>query len=232
MQAIILAGGLGTRLKIVVADKPKVLSPVAGNPFLFYIIEYLKNQGITQYIFALGYLSEQVITYLKENYPSLQYQYTIEDTPLGTGGALKKAFQLATEKNVLVVNADTYFDVNIPLMFQEHIQNNAHCTIALKQMENFDRYGSVDIDEQNNIVSFKEKTFVKQGYINGGYLIFDKDYFLLKTKHLPPVFSYEKDFLEKELYQMKVKGFIAKGYFIDIGIPADFALAQQVFAKK
>ena len=230
MQAIILAGGLGTRLKSVVADKPKVLSPVAGKPFLYYIIEYLQKQGVDKYIFALGYLSEQVIVFLKENYLHLEYQYTIEETPLGTGGGIKKAIQLATEENVLIVNADTFFEMNIQQLFSFHIASKAHCTVSLKLMKNFDRYGSVELEnETQNIISFKEKTFMQEGYINAGYLILNKNCFLLTTKNLPHIFSFEKDFLEKNVDAMLIKGFPYDGYFIDIGIPEDFNIAQEVF---
>lgn len=231
MQAIILAGGLGTRLKSVVADKPKVLSPVAGKPFLHYVIQYLLKQGITQFIFSLGYLSNQVIDFLKEKYPQLSFQYTIETTPLGTGGGIKKAIQLATDEDVLIVNADTFFEVDIQKMMQVHKAANAHCTVSLKAMNNFDRYGTVELNEQQSIVLFKEKKFTESGLINGGYLIFNKSYFLETTATLPDVFGYEKDFLEPNLQKMVVKGFISDGYFIDIGIPEDYALAQEVFAN-
>jgi D-glycero-alpha-D-manno-heptose 1-phosphate guanylyltransferase len=232
MQAIILAGGFGTRLKSVVADKPKVLSPVAGKPFLHFIINFLQQQGITQYIFALGYLHEQVLEYLQENHPHLNHQYTIEEKPLGTGGGIKLAMQKATEENVIIVNADTFFEINLQQMMHFHTTFNAHCTIGVKKMENFDRYGTVEIDNQNNIIAFKEKTPTQIGFINAGYLIFNKSFFLEKTAHLPPVFSYEKDFLEKVLTNATLKAFESNGYFIDIGIPQDYALAQQVFQEK
>ncbi|HMZ45685.1 MAG TPA: nucleotidyltransferase family protein [Chitinophagaceae bacterium] len=230
MQAIILAGGLGTRLKSVVANKPKVLSPVAGKPFLHYIITYLQNQGVEKYIFALGYLSEQVIDFLKDEYPSLNYEYTIEDTPLGTGGGIRKAIQLITEENVLIVNADTFFEVDIKALHSFHLSTNAHCTISLKQMYNFERYGCVELDNNSNtILSFKEKTFTTKGYINAGYLVINKNYFLSATNNLPQIFSFEKDFLEKNLAKMLIKGLAFDGYFIDIGIPEDFVLAQEKF---
>lgn len=232
MQAIILAGGLGTRLKSVVADKPKVLSPVAGKPFLHYLIQYLKKQGITDFVFSLGYLSNQVLDYLKEHHPNLQYQYYIEEIPLGTGGGIKKAIELATEENVLIVNADTYFDVPLKKMYAEHIANKADCTISLKEMTEFDRYGTVQMDSNQTITSFIEKSYQAKGVINGGYLILNKACFLAKTQSLPAIFSFEKDFLELSLHEIVVKGFIAQGYFIDIGIPEDFAKAQAVFAGK
>ena len=231
MQAIILAGGLGTRLKSVVADKPKVLSPVVGKPFLYYIIQYLQEQGITSYIFSLGYLANQVIDFLQEDYPNLPYQYYIEDIPLGTGGGIKKAIELSTEQDVLIVNADTYFNISLPQMYTAHKATDAMCSVSLKLMNDFDRYGSVEIDINNTIISFKEKIFTKQGLINGGYYLINKNYFISATQHLLEIFSFEKDFLEKKLSTNVVKGFIADGYFIDIGIPEDYAKAQEVFAE-
>ncbi len=230
MQAIILAGGLGTRLKSVVADKPKVLSPVAGKPFMQYIIQYLQQKGVTSYVFSLGYLADQVLDFLKENHPDLDYQYYIEETPLGTGGGIKKAIELATEEDVLVVNADTFFDLPLLEMYDAHQATNAICTVSLKLMNDFDRYGSVEMDANHTITSFKEKAFIKQGLINGGYLLINKNYYLQATNHLPKTFSLEKDFLEKNIGQGVIKGFVSDGYFIDIGIPEDFSKAQEVFA--
>ncbi len=231
MQAIILAGGLGTRLKSVVVNKPKVLSPVAGNPFLKYIIDYLLQQQITSFVFSLGYLHEQVLDFLIKEYPNLAYTYTVETTPLGTGGGIKKAMELVTEEDVFVINADTFFGVDLPAMMQFHKAAKAHCTVSLKAMNDFDRYGTVEINENHTITSFKEKQFTHQGFINGGYLIFNKATFLQKTASLPAVFAYEKDFLEKTLFDITIKGFVATGYFIDIGIPEDFAKAQLIFAN-
>jgi D-glycero-alpha-D-manno-heptose 1-phosphate guanylyltransferase len=230
MQAIILAGGQGTRLKSVVADRPKVLSPVAGKPFMEYIIQYLLQKGVTSYVFSLGYLAEQVLDFLKQNHPTLNYQYYIEEMPLGTGGGIKKAIELATEENVLVVNADTFFEVPLLEMLEVHKASNAMCTVSLKLMKDFDRYGSVEMDANHTIISFKEKEFIKQGLINGGYLLINKHYYLQAINHLPETFSLEKDFLEKNIGQGIIKGFVSDGYFIDIGIPEDFLKAQEVFA--
>jgi D-glycero-alpha-D-manno-heptose 1-phosphate guanylyltransferase len=153
MQAIILAGGLGTRLKSVVSDKPKVLSLVAEKPFLNYIIQYLLQQGIHHFIFSLGHLADHVVDFLNENYSNLNYQIVIEETPLGTGGGIKKAMEYVTEDNFFIINGDTFFDVSLKDMMGVHLQNNADCTIALKQMNYYDRYGTVIIDEKNTIVS-------------------------------------------------------------------------------
>lgn len=229
MQAIILAGGLGTRLKSVVSDKPKVLSLVAEKPFLNYIIQYLLQQGIHHFIFSLGHLADHVVDFLNENYSNLNYQIVIEETPLGTGGGIKKAMEYVTEDNFFIINADTFFDVSLKDMMGVHLQNNADCTIALKQMNYYDRYGTVIIDEKNTIVSFKEKQFTDHGLINGGYIIFNKSFYNMASQNLPVVFSYEKEILEKNVASTIIKGFISDGYFIDIGIPEDYLKAQKVF---
>src|ERR1700712_2491352 len=111
-EAIILAGGLGTRLKSVVADLPKSLAPVAGRPFLAFLLDYAKKQGVTKFIFALGYKTELIENFIKEYLPEGSYVFSIEEEPLGTGGAIYKACGLAENKNVIVLNADTFFGVS------------------------------------------------------------------------------------------------------------------------
>lgn len=229
MQAIILAGGLGTRLRSVVIDKPKALSPVAENPFLKYVIDFLKEEGIVDFIFSLGFLANQIIDFLDKEYPHLNYKYFIEDEPLGTGGAIKKCIELASEEDVLIVNADTYFDVPLSTMHTFHHFSNADCTIALKKMKKFDRYGSVELGENAAIIIFKEKEALDEGFINGGFVIIKKRPFLNSVMNFPSFFSFEKDFLEKNLKTLQIKGFESKGYFIDIGIPEDFQKAQSYF---
>ncbi len=108
-EAIILAGGLGTRLKSVVADLPKSLAPVAGKPFLAYLLDYSKKQGIKKFIFALGYKTEQIEAFVKESLPDGSYIFSIEEEPLGTGGAIYKACSRISEMHVIVLNADTFF---------------------------------------------------------------------------------------------------------------------------
>lgn len=112
-EAIILAGGLGTRLRTVLNDLPKCMAPVSGKPFLHFVIGYLEQQGIERFIFSLGYKHEVIEDWLNDQYPGLHYECSIEEEPLGTGGAIKKACSLATAKNVLVLNGDTLFKVDI-----------------------------------------------------------------------------------------------------------------------
>jgi D-glycero-alpha-D-manno-heptose 1-phosphate guanylyltransferase len=228
-QAIILAGGLGTRLRSAVSDVPKCMAPVAGNPFLHYVIAYLLTQGVNKYIFSLGYMSEIIEEYLTQHYPNLQYQVVIETEPLGTGGAIQLACSKATEEDVLILNGDTFFEVDIQSIVAFHHQQHSACTLSLKTMQQFDRYGVVEMDENSVITSFKEKQFYQQGFINGGVYVLNKNQFL--TKNYPQKFSFEKDYLEKYVSEGNFTGIKQDGYFIDIGIPEDFNKAQVDFSS-
>ena len=226
-EAIILAGGLGTRLRTVVSDLPKCMAPVAGKPFLQYAIQHLQKQGVDKFIFALGYLSESIEAFLSTNYPLLNYQLSIEPEPLGTGGAIQLAAQKATEKNVIVVNGDTLFSVDLQQLYTAHFQYQAACTLCLKPMENFERYGAVELNDDNSVASFKEKQFYQKGYINGGVYALNVEIFL--QEGLPQKFSFEKDYLEKKINQQQLFSLVQDKYFIDIGIPEDFERAQKEF---
>ena len=224
-QAIILAGGLGTRLRSVVSDVPKCMAPVAGKPFLYYVIAHLQNNGIQNFIFSVGYKSESIISFIQNDYPATDFQFSIEEEPLGTGGAVKLALQKTGEKNVLVCNGDTLFKVNISELDNFHLQHNSDCTLCLKPMKNFDRYGVVELDNTNSIVSFKEKQFYESGLINGGVYALNTESFL--DNDLPEKFSFEKDYLEKFVGESRMFGLIQDEYFIDIGIPEDYERAQE-----
>jgi D-glycero-alpha-D-manno-heptose 1-phosphate guanylyltransferase len=229
IQAIILAGGLGTRLRTVVNDLPKCMAPVAGKPFLHYVIQHLLAQGVEQFIFSLGYLSESIELFLTANYPSLKYQLSIEKEPLGTGGAIQLAAKKATEKNVLVLNGDTLFGIDVKQLLDAHISKQAACTLSLKPMNNFDRYGVVELNDQHVITSFKEKQFYTAGYINGGVYALNVMQFL--QEGLPEKFSFEKDYLEKKVSGHTLYGIVQNQYFIDIGIPEDYERAQREFVN-
>ena len=226
-QAIILAGGLGTRLRSVVSDLPKCMAPVAGKPFLHYVIKYLLGQGIDKFIFSVGYKNEVIIDYINGEYPDLNAQFSIEDEPLGTGGAVKLACSLATGKNVLVLNGDTMFKIDIEKLTAFHQLNEADCTLSLKPMKNFDRYGVVELNNNASIASFKEKQFYDSGLINGGVYALNVNGFL--DEGLPQKFSFEKDYLEAYFDKRKMFGLVQDEYFIDIGIPEDYVRAQKEF---
>ena len=224
-EAVILAGGLGTRLRSVVADVPKCMAPVNGKPFLSFVIDHLQRQGIERFIFSLGYKSGMITDFLKKDFPSLRYALSIEDEPLGTGGAIKKALSVSEDKSVVVANGDTLYKADIVEMYQLHELSGAHCTLALKPMVNFDRYGVVELNEQCLVQAFKEKQFYESGLINGGVYAINRVKFL--DEHLPDVFSFEKDYLEPLCCDRTILGVVQDKYFIDIGIPEDYARAQE-----
>ncbi len=224
-ECIILAGGLGTRLRSVVSDLPKCMAPVAGKPFLAYIISHLQKQGIEKFIFSLGYKSEYIIDFINTLYSTFNMQFSIEKEPLGTGGAIKFAAKNSTSTNTLIVNGDTLFTVNVANLFAIHSTNNADCTLSLKSMVEFERYGVVEVNNDHTIKSFKEKQFYETGLINGGVYVLNVDNFL--SEDLPERFSFEKDYLEKYFNKRKMYGIVQDEYFIDIGIPEDYERAQR-----
>jgi D-glycero-alpha-D-manno-heptose 1-phosphate guanylyltransferase len=223
-EAIILAGGLGTRLRSVVSDLPKCMAPVAGKPFLYFVIEHLINLGVDSFIFAVGYKSEMIIDYINGQYPGINKQFSTEAEPIGTGGAVKLACSLVTEKNLLILNGDTLFKIDVEWVSNFHTSCDADCTLSLKSMENFDRYGVVELNEDSSVASFKEKQLYESGLINGGVYALNVASFM--QEDLPQKFSFEKDYLEAYFDKRKMFGIIQDEYFIDIGIPEDFERAQ------
>lgn len=224
-DAIILAGGLGTRLRDAVPDLPKCMAPVAGRPFLFYVINYLRSQGIEKFIFSIGYKHETIEEWLSAQFTSLNYQCVIEDEPLGTGGAILLACKKTAEKNVLVSNGDTLFKINAEKLISWHLDKDADCTLSLKPMKDFDRYGVVVTDGTGAVYDFREKQSYASGLINGGVYALDAEKFI--AEKLPGKFSFEKDYLEKLYTERKFYGVADDGYFIDIGIPEDYNRAQK-----
>lgn len=223
-ECIILAGGLGTRLREAVPELPKCLAPVAGKPFLYHIINQLLKQGIQHFVFSLGYKHEIILDFLHSYFPGINKDLSIEDEPLGTGGAILKAIPFCTSKNIVVLNGDTFFNVNLAPVFSFHLQQNAACSLVLKPMQNFDRYGVVEIDDAGRIKCFMEKKQYDSGLINGGIYVLNKDQFI--QLNLPEKFSFEKDYLEKEIDHSLLVGHVQNEYFIDIGIPEDFNKAN------
>jgi len=225
MEAVILAGGFGTRLSHIVSDVPKPMAPVVGQPFLKYILDDLIAKDITRAVMAVGYKKESIMTYFGQSYNGCEIVYSDEDMPLFTGGAMKKALRKCREEHVFVINGDTFFDIDLQDMASAHIKNKADLTIATKEMENFERYGTVII-ENGRIVEFLEKQRTKYGMINGGIYLVKKDLlsFVAEDK-----FSFETEIMEKKVREMKIYAFPSKGYFIDIGVPDDYVKAQMDF---
>lgn len=222
-QAIILAGGLGTRLRSAVPELPKCMAPVNGRPFVGYVIDHFTRQGVTDFIFALGYKHEAFTGFL-ESVPGIRYQLSIEHEPLGTGGAIKLACGLAAGEHVLVTNGDTFYAADLRQLSEAHMAGSADCTLALKPMRHFDRYGAVELANDGKVANFREKQYLEQGLINAGLYALRVPAFL--SQDLPEKFSFEKDYLEKQCLRGRIAGQVQDAYFIDIGIPEDYERAQ------
>ncbi len=224
---IILAGGLGTRLQSVVADKPKVMATIGEHPFLYYVFSYLQQQGVRKIVLAVSYQREQVIAYADTWKDLFEIQYSIEEEPLGTGGAIRKAVLGMDDEHVLIINGDTFFPVDLNDLSHKHLHHaSTDLTIALKPLTDFNRYGVVHVDEENNITAFSEKEHRAAGTINGG--IYALRTACLKEFIFPPKFSFEKDFMETHVNVLFFKGYAYQDYFIDIGIPEDYAIANEI----
>ena len=224
-----MAGGLGTRLRSVVNDLPKCMAPVNGRPFLAYVVDHLKKEGIIKFIFSLGYKHEGIVEFVTKEYGKSGIDFSIEEEPLGTGGAIKLACKESSEKNILVVNGDTLFKVKFNQLNSSHDKSSADCTLSLKPMQNFDRYGVVELNKDNSIKDFKEKQYYENGLINGGIYALNVPNFL--KEELPDKFSFEKDYLEKFVNQRRFFGVIQDEYFIDIGIPDDYGRAGRELSQ-
>ncbi|HRO45839.1 nucleotidyltransferase family protein [Agriterribacter sp.] len=222
-KAIILAGGLGTRLRSAVPNLPKCMAPVNGVPFIDYVIAHFREQGIRNFIFALGYKSEVFESYLQTVLPADSYRLSIEKEPLGTGGAIRLACSKAVEKDVLVVNGDTLFRIKVQDIAAVHYQQKAHCTLALKPMKAFSRYGMVELNKDLSVHRFKEKQYFAEGLINGGVYALHVPAFM--SRQLSVKFSFEKDYLERFYTEGTIFGVAEDAYFIDIGIPEDYERA-------
>lgn len=229
--AIILAGGFGTRLQSVVTELPKPMAPVNGTPFLDYQLNYLRFYGIKRVIFSLGYLPEKIETHYKTNYRGIEISSVTEKEPLGTGGGIRFALSKCSDAMALVLNGDSFFDINLADFYTQHLNQKAQISLSLRTVSDSSRYGTIETNAEHRIISFKEKSgTAKEGKINAGIYILDKDLYLKNTP-ASTNFSIEKDFFEKQLNNLIIKGFEFKGYFIDIGIPEDYTQAQHDFKE-
>ena len=227
-DAIILAGGLGTRLRGVVADLPKPMAPVHERPFLDYILENIDLAFIDRFIFSIGYLGEKIQQYYGNSYKGKEVVYCVENEPLGTGGGIKKAMQMAKSERVLIFNGDTFFDVDMNSFNASHRAHLCELSVALKTVSSPDRYGTVEL-ENGRISKFKEKqSGLEEGMINGGVYCINRN--LLDQFPAEEKFSFETEILEKKVNEWKMCGFISEGLFIDIGIPEDYAKADEIFS--
>lgn len=224
-EVVILAGGLGTRLRSVVNDVPKCMAPVSGKPFLWYLLRYLSHFDVGRVVLSVGYLRDVIIDWIDGNggeFP-FGFDYATETTPLGTGGGIRLALGRCLSNDVVVLNGDTFFNVDLDGLYGQHRSCPASITLALKPMEHFERYGNVRVDN-SLVVGFEEKRHCDRGLINGGVYVIDRSSGIFNG--LPDKFSFETGVLQPQCASGNLYGVVQNGYFIDIGIPEDYAKAS------
>lgn len=227
-EAIILAGGKGSRLKEVVDDVPKVMAPVNGRPFLEYLLDYLGDYIFEHVVLSVGYKKEKIMDHFGSRYKDISIDYAVEDEPLGTGGGIVKAFEKIKGNRSFVFNGDTMFRINLIRQFDFHQIKQTDFSVVLRETEDVSRYGSVEIDMEKKITQFNEKGEKRgPGLINGGVYLINKRFF--NKNSFPEKFSIEKDCLEALVHTDQFYGLKCNQYFIDIGIPEDYQKAQDDF---
>ena len=223
MKAVVLCGGFGTRLGRLTKETPKPLLNVAGRPFIAHVLDRLTMGGITGLVLAVGFKWTKMRDYIGYEWKGIPVQYSIEAQALGTGGAIKNAFNIMNLNESLIVNGDTLFDIDIPNFLRFATNTHSRSSIALRKIEDCTRYGSVTLDAKGRILSFGEKEKQGPGLINGGI-------YYLRSNALDSiplkVFSFETNYLQEKHSCEPIFGMPFDDYFIDIGIPTDLNRAQ------
>ncbi|WP_225032761.1 MULTISPECIES: nucleotidyltransferase family protein [Paraburkholderia] len=225
IPAIVLAGGLGTRLRSVVPDLPKPMAEVAGKPFLWWVLRRLEQQGIGDVYLSVGYKREVIEAYFGAKFGTLNVHYVVEDEPLGTGGAIAKAFDVIVGDEAYVLNGDTMTIVEFADL-RSAAASDVDLTMAVAKLDDVARYGAVvfDATSMRRVTAFREKGQTGAGFINAGVYLVKRE--ALKRYPLPEKFSFEQDFLHAHLADLRVSAVPAVSQLIDIGVPDDYALAQ------
>lgn len=231
MEVIILAGGLGTRLRSVVSEVPKCMAPIACKPFLWYLLSYLTHYDVHRVILSVGYLHEVIFKWTEEHKSEFpfEFDYAIEEEPMGTGGGIKQAMDKVSDMEAIILNGDTYFDVDLDALLKQHESCNSLLSVALKPMAAFDRYGNVKCSSNHEIQKFEEKRYCETGLINGGIYVLNKVTSFFDG--LPSKFSFETQVLRPNSGKGCIYGFVYEGYFIDIGVPEDYLKANNEFSS-
>ncbi len=224
-----LAGGLGTRLRQVVSDVPKPMAPVAGRPFLEYLLRYLRHHRIHTAVLSVGFKAEAIESRFGMRFGSLDLAYAKEAEPLGTGGGIRLALERCQTPQVAVINGDSFFDVDLAQLYRLHQDNRADATLALREVPDTSRYGTIEL-EGSRVNAFREKSAEHSGpgFINGGIYLLGRERYLSETPAVP--FSIEQDFFAPNTRRLNFQGLVSTGYFIDIGVPEDYQRAQHEFA--
>lgn len=228
--ALILAGGLGTRLKNTVRDKQKVAAEVAGHPFITYLIRQVAKAGIYKIILCAGYKAETLLSAVCGLFPDLEIIFSIESEPRGTAGALKLALNRTNDPELLVMNGDSYFDIDLTSAIKRFHQSGAKALLCLREMKDVSRYGCVTLAGDGTILSFEEKgTFQGSGMVNAGIYLMCRE--VLESIPADKVCSLEREIFPALVREKSLRGLPLTGTFIDIGTPESYLLAQQLFQK-
>lgn len=223
-EIIILAGGLGTRIKPLLGNTPKCMAPIGEQPFLHYLIRFFQRQGIQKFIFSLGHGHAEIETYLGNYSEPLDYVICKEETPLGTGGAVLNALRFTSHPSVWIANGDSFLAASLDPMAAFFDMCGAECVVALTEVPDTARYGSVQLATDYRVTGFAEKGNAGKGWINAGIYLLNKRLF---TAHdWPERFSFEQDYLNVYCTRARFFGYRYRNYFIDIGIPEDLQKAQ------
>lgn len=227
-DAIILAGGFGSRLRSKVSAIPKPMAPIKNRPFLEYLLDHIRSFDVHTVLLSTGYLSIVIEDHFGYKYKDMTVKYSVEEEPLGTGGAIVKALPQIMSENFLVFNGDTLFKIDINDMMDFHLNKGAEITIALRYLENTQRYGKLVLDRNSKVRNFQEKNRnTHGGWINGGVYLINKS--LLESKVFPERFSIESDFFNLNADHIAMYGYKTDAYFIDIGTPDDYEKARTEF---
>ena len=222
-----LAGGFGTRLQHLVPNLPKAMAPVSGRPFLEILLATLAAKRFDRLVLSLGYMAETVVNHFGDKFAGMDLLYEIEQKPLGTGGALRRALGRCDSDHVFVLNGDTYLDLEVDEVDAQWRREQVPIIVA-REVPDTTRYGRLNTSDRR-VVGFVEKGFAGSGLINTGCYVFPKDI----AQHFPDAetFSLENDFLAKSVTRLPFHFFVCRGYFIDIGVPEDYVRAQSELAK-
>ncbi|MCB0337879.1 MAG: nucleotidyltransferase family protein [Bdellovibrionales bacterium] len=223
LTAVVLAGGLGTRLRSHVSQVPKPMAPLGDKPFLEYLFLYLRKQSIERIIISVGYLGEQIVEYFGESYVDTPLVYVSETTRLGTGGAIAGVInECKLPSQIFVLNGDTLFPVDLVSLKQTHDKARADCSIAVFQSADTQRYASIALQQDGRVLSFGD-TSGKGTWANGGMYLFNTAALATLCNGKKPPFSLEQDLFPQMLtQQFLVHGFQSDAPFLDIGIPDDY----------
>jgi D-glycero-alpha-D-manno-heptose 1-phosphate guanylyltransferase len=223
MEAIVLAGGLGTRLRDTVPGLPKPMAPVAGRPFLCWLLDHLERAGFEHIVLSVGHLAESIIDHFGNRHGRIELEYAVESSPLGTGGAVLHAMAQCRQDSFFVINGDTFLALDYPAMQVAHLASGADFTMAVREVDDVSRYGRI-ILTNGRPSKMEEKSAVGPGLVNAGVYLFERRY--LANIGGGTQCSLEKDIIAPRLARGCSGAFPTTGYFIDIGIPTDFLRAQ------